>query len=120
MQIPRKSWLIGRSHKKDRRLTAQQKNMIEKTTNKNGRLSQPRALRIVRKIISTGNVMKRRVIMDSSGLGSGCLDGVEYDGRVFSTASFAACKAVDNLDTRIDPAAPGRPDMTTARTANPS
>lgn len=83
-------------------LTAQQKNITENAMNKNGTFSQPILRRTVRKTISTGRVMSRRVIMTRRGLGwfsSGWED----------LESAAACRAVESRETNIEPAAPGRP-----------
>lgn len=71
-------------------LTAQQKKTIEKSVNNMGSFSHPSTSNVKRKIISTGRVMTKSVIMERSGLGSGCLEDDEKDGRVRSKANFAA------------------------------
>jgi len=71
-------------------LTAQQKKTIEKSVNNMGSFSHPNTSKMERKIISTGMVMSRSVIMESSGLGSGCLEDEEKEGRARSSANFAA------------------------------
>lgn len=70
-------------------LTAQQKKTIEKSVNNMGSFSHPSTSKMERKMISTGMVMSKSVIMESSGLGSRCLDE-EKDGRPRSSANFAA------------------------------
>lgn len=71
-------------------LTAQQKKTMEKSVNNMGSFSHPSTSRMERKIISTGMVMSKSVIIESSGLGSGCLEDEEKDGRERSSANFAA------------------------------
>jgi len=72
------------------RLTAQQKKTIEKSVNNMGSFSHPRTSKMERKIISTGMVMSKSVIIESNGLGSGCLEDEEKEGRARSSANFAA------------------------------
>ena len=92
---------LRRERNRDGR-TAQQKNMIENTTKKTCRFSQPNALSTARKTISTGIVIKSRVTITSFRLGS--------EAR---RAEFALCAAawrdVDKRETKIEPAAPGKP-----------
>jgi len=57
--------------------TTQAKNTMEKETNNNGRLSQPKMFRIVRNMISTGMVTMRSVSVVRRGLGSGNFDEFE-------------------------------------------
>jgi hypothetical protein len=67
-----------------------------------GNFSHPTACKMTRKIISTGRVTSRRVIMTSFGEGCRELLGCEI-------GSAAACRAVDSRDTKIEPTLPGRP-----------
>lgn len=71
-------------------LTAQQKKTIEKSVNNMGSFSHPSTSKMERKMISTGMVMSKSVIMESSGLGSRCLEDEEKDERPRSSANFAA------------------------------
>ena len=88
--------------------------------NNMGSFSHPSKSRMERKIISTGMVITRSVNIERSGLGSGCLEDEEKDGRARSSANFEAWRDVDSRETRIDPAAPGSPEITIARIAKPS
>ena len=47
--------------------------------------------------------------MVRTGLGSGNFDEFEQEGRLRWRRRAAACKDVDSLETRMEPAAPGRP-----------
>ena len=58
-------------------LTAQPKNPTEKRVNNMGSFSHPSAFKMERKMISTGMVMIRSVIIERSGLGSWCLEDAE-------------------------------------------
>lgn len=96
--------------------TAMQKNSTENATNINGSFSHPSPARTLRKIISTGSVTTSSVIITSVDDGS----GAPLTAAPGVSASAAACRRVDSRDVNIAPTAPGRPLMTTARSAKPS
>jgi len=81
--------------------------------NRKGKFSHPTACTTTRKIISTGRVTSRRVIITS--LGEGCREFLDCE-----IDSAAACRAVDSRDTKIEPTLPGRLLMATASIAKPS
>jgi hypothetical protein len=95
--------------------TAQQKKRREKATKVNGIRSHPSARRMLRKMTSTGRVTIMRVIITKRGLAS------RVPGRGLDPlAKAAACSEVESRETKIEPTAPGRPLITTARRAKPS
>ena len=83
---------------------APQKNIMEKTMNNNGRLSQPK--RIEKNVISTGMVMIGSVSMARRGLGSGFFDGFEYKERPWWRRRAASCNDVDSPEMRMELVAP--------------
>lgn len=84
-------------------LTAQQKNSIENTINIAGTCSHPTDFKTTRNTISTGRVIRRSVSMTRRPLGWlwGCSKGL---------GSTAAWRAVERRETKMEPAAPGRPE----------
>jgi hypothetical protein len=88
----------------EKNLTATQKNSTEKIMNTIGSFTQPNARTKLRKKISIGKVTSSKVSMTILGLGSGRL--LAFPWLDFS----AACSDVDSLETKIEPALPGKPD----------
>lgn len=87
----------------------------------NGTRSQPTARSVPRNAISIGRVTQHSVIMTNLVEG-GVLDGglfvanssVDADGSP-ANVNDVAWRAVDNLDTRIDPTLPGKPMVLMSR-----
>lgn len=87
-------------------LTAQQKNRTEKTANTMGSRSHPSPCRTARKMTSTGKVTRRRVIITNREL----VPSPSREEPVLDEGNnAAACSAVDNRETKIEPTLPGRP-----------
>lgn len=91
--------------------TAMQKKITEHMIKMKGRCSQPNARRIERNMISTGKVTSMRVIMTRRGLGPGgpFTSILSEDEGSIESELAAEWRAVDSLETNIEPALPGRP-----------
>jgi len=96
--------------------TAKHKNIMENTANSHVRCNHPNQCDVARNITSTGMVTSSRVIMTSFWLASSSLDADMCD----DGNRAAACSAVDNRETKMEPTLPGRPLMTMASNGNPA
>lgn len=90
------------------KLTEAQKKRTKKPINKNGTSSQPMLRRRNNTRSSIGIVTTKRVIMTTRVLGcvpSSVILCIGSD----CNEDAAACNAVDNLDTKMEPVPPGKP-----------